>query len=125
MTMRRAAGAQSTGGVEVFAIAQGHDLRADQAGVPAAASNGEGQHQISKPGPGKFGEGDGEQNAGQEKESIHGNGGESGVDPSAGVVGNACQWRAVGEAIRVLVILSFALCRRYSETALSDPSFKS
>lgn len=52
MTMRRAAGAQSTGGVEVFAIAQGHDLRADQAGVPAAASNGEGQHQISKPGPG-------------------------------------------------------------------------
>lgn len=61
---------------------------ANQAGEPGPASNGVGQHQISKPRPEKCGDGDGEQNAVQDKRSIHGNGGESGVDPSAGVVGN-------------------------------------
>ena len=125
VTMRMAAGTQSTGGVDVFAIAHGQDLRANQAGEPGPASNGESQHQISKPRREKCGEGDGEQNTGQGKRRIHDKGGESGVDPSAELVGNACQWRAVGEAIRVLVILSFVLCRRYSEIAPSDPSFKS
>ena len=42
----RAAGAERTGSLDVFAFADGHDLGADQTGVAGPSADGEGEDEV-------------------------------------------------------------------------------
>ncbi len=118
-----AAGVESAGGVDVFAVARGHDLGADKTRISGPPADGEGENQISKSRTEKYNEGDGQLDAWQGERRICRESGESSVDPSPEVACEAA-WRSEA-VIRILVTLLFVLHRRYSESALSDPSFKS
>ena len=88
--------AEGAGGVDVFAVADGHDLGSDEAGVAGPSANGERENEIGEAGTEKGGKGNGEEDAGQRLKGVHEKCGESGVDPSAEVAGEA----ADGEAER-------------------------
>ena len=88
--------AQGAGRVDVFAVADGHHLRTNQASVAGPAADCQGQYKIGEARAKKGCEGYGKQNPGEGEEGVHGKGGESDVDPTAEVASHA----ANGEAQR-------------------------
>ena len=87
----QAAGTERAGGIDIFSIAHGHDLRADEARIAGPSADGEGEHEVGESGSEKSGEGDGEQDAGEGEEGVHGEGGEGGIDPAAEIAGEAAE----------------------------------
>jgi len=61
----QAAGAEGSRGVDVFTVADGHDLGSNQARVSGPAADGEGQYKVGEAGAEEGGKGDGEKDAGE------------------------------------------------------------
>ena len=89
--------AQCSGGVDVFTVADGHDLGADEARIAGPSTDGEGEDEVGEAWAEEGGEGDGEEDAGEGEEGVHGEGGEDGVDPAAEVACEAANGEAEGE----------------------------
>ncbi len=85
--MRSPLAPERAGRLDILALANGHDLRPDKAGVAGPSADGQSQHQVGKPWSEKCGECDGQQNAGQGEKGIHRKGGKRGIDPAAEVAG--------------------------------------
>ena len=90
-------GSQGAGCIDEFAIADRDDLSANEARVARPATDGKREHEVGKSWTEKCSEGDGKQNSGKSEESVHGDGGESRVDPAADVAGDAADDEAQRE----------------------------
>ena len=73
-------GTEGAGGLDVFALFDGEDLGADEAGVVDPAGEGKGEDEIEEAGPEEGDQGDGEQDSGEGEEGV----GEVEIDDGVG-----------------------------------------
>ena len=80
-------GSEGARGFDVFALAGGQHLGADQAGVADPSADDEGQDEVPQAGAEKGDEGDGQQDTGEREKRVHHDDVDEAVDPSAVVSG--------------------------------------